>query len=185
MAPLENYIIGQCAPTLAGLKTGTLFCVDSSESGELLFQVGAWDRELGSKGVSITLLRLRGRRALLYLYRRAQLECDLSEPGTAEFLRGLGYTCTEPEYALVRLKERFSAGEEFPHEIGVFLGYPLCDVLGYIRNKGRNSRLTGFWQVYGGADSAARLFERYRKCRDAYAQLWSKGKTVQQLTVCA
>ena len=36
MAPLEKYMIEQGAPTLASLKTGTLFCVDTTEPGELL-----------------------------------------------------------------------------------------------------------------------------------------------------
>ena len=40
-------------------------------------------------------------------------------------------------------------------------------------------------QVYGDEQSAARQFERFRRCRDIYTRLWSRGKTVQQLTVCA
>ena len=184
MAPLEKYMIEQGAPTLASLKTGTLFCVDTPETGELLRQIGQWDRRLSGKGISITLLRYNGRRALVYMYRRSQLERDLAEKGTAEFLRGLGYASTEPEPALEHLKERLGTSEAFPHEIGVFLGYPLCDVLGYITNRGRNSKLTGCWQVYGDAAEAARQFARFRKCRDLYARLWSEGKTVRQLTVC-
>ena len=70
-------------------------------------------------------------------------------------------------------------------EIGLFLGYPLCDVLGYIKNRGQNSKLTGWWQVYGDEAEAARLFSRFRKCRDVYSRLWSEGRSVQQLTVCA
>ena len=57
MAPLEKYMIEQGAPTLASLKTGTLFCVDTQETGELLRQIGQWDRRLSGKGISITLLR--------------------------------------------------------------------------------------------------------------------------------
>lgn len=49
MAPLEKYIVEQCAPTLASLKTGTLFCVDTEEPDELLRQIGLWDRELRPK----------------------------------------------------------------------------------------------------------------------------------------
>lgn len=184
MAPLENYIVEHCAPTLASLKTGTLFCVDTAETAELLRQIALWDTGLGDRGVSTTLLRQRGLRALVYMYRRSQLERDLAEKGTAEFLRGLGYASTEPEPALEHLKERLGASEAFPHEIGVFLGYPLCDVLGYITNRGRNSKLTGCWQVYGDAAEAARQFARFRKCRYLYARLWSEGKTVRQLTVC-
>ena len=40
---------------------------------------------------------------------------------------------------------------KFPHEIGIFLGYPLADVAGFIRNKGRNCKCIGTWKVYGDA----------------------------------
>lgn len=185
MAPLEKYMIEQGAPTLASLKTGTLFCVDTVETGELLRQIGRWDRNLADKGISITLLRYNGHRALVYMYRRTQLQSDLMVVGAAELLKQCGYVSIEPEQAISKLRERFCEGGEFPHEIGLFLGYPLCDVLGYIKNRGRNSKLTGWWQVYGDEQSAARQFERFRRCRDIYSRLWSEGKTVQQLTVCA
>ena len=42
MAPLEKYMIEQGAPTLASRKTGTLFCVDTPETGELLRQIGKY-----------------------------------------------------------------------------------------------------------------------------------------------
>lgn len=185
MAPLENYIIEQCAPTLANLKTGTLFCVDTSEPEELLTQIGRWNRELAGKGISITLLRIRGVRALVYMYRRTKLERDLAAPGAAKLLLGLGYDSVMPEPAIDRLKARLRSCEQFPHEIGVFLGYPLCDVLGFIRNRGQKSKLTGCWQVYGDEESAAIQFARFRKCREIYLKQWNGGRTVQQLTVCA
>ena len=72
MAPLENYIVEHCAPTLACLKTGTLFCVDIAEPAELLRQIALWNSGLGDRGVSLTLLRQRGLRALVYMYRRAR-----------------------------------------------------------------------------------------------------------------
>lgn len=185
MAPLENYMIEQCAPTLANLKTGTLFCVDTPEPGELLRQIGLWDARLRDRGVSITLLRYNGHRALVYLYRRSQLRRDLGAEDAAGLLKRLGYASAEPEDAIERLRRRFCEAGEFPHEIGLFLGYPPCDVLGYIKNRGQNSKLCGWWQVYGDAAEAERRFARFRKCRDVYARLWQRGKTVQQLTVCA
>ena len=72
MAPLENYIVEHCAPTLACLKTGTLFCVDIAETAELLRQIALWNSGLGDRGVSLTLLRQRGLRALVYMYRRSR-----------------------------------------------------------------------------------------------------------------
>lgn len=144
-----------------------------------------WNSRLRDKGVSITLLRYNGHRALVYMYRHSQLRRDLETAGAAELLAQCGYASAEPGYAIERLRERFCESAEFPHEIGLFLGYPLCDVLGYIKNRGQNSKLTGWWQVYGDEAEAARLFSRFRKCRDVYSRLWSEGRSVQQLTVCA
>ncbi len=185
MAPLENYIVEHCAPTLANLKTGTLFCVDTRESAELLRQIGLWNGFLRGKGISIMLLRQGEHKALVYLYRRSQLERDLKTEGVAEFLHSLGYNSQRTSETLERLRERFEEEAGIPHEIGVFLGYPLCDVIGYIRNRGRNSKLTGCWQVYGDVDKAAKLFAKYRKCSNVYSKLWNEGRSVQQLTVCA
>ena len=53
-------------------------------------------------------------------------------------------------------------------------------MLGYIKNRGQNSNLTGWWQVYGDEAEAARLFSRFRKCReDVY-----KRQSQYCVTVC-
>ena len=38
---------------------------------------------------------------------------------------------------------------DFPHEIGVFLGYPLEDVVGFIRHRGKCFTCCGCWKSYG------------------------------------
>ena len=58
-------------------------------------------------------------------------------------------------------------GEEFPHEIGLFLGYPPEDVEGFCRYQGQNYKLCGRWKVYGDREAACRRFQRYDHCRDA------------------
>jgi hypothetical protein len=73
---------------------------------------------------------------------------------------------------------------KFPHEIGVFLGYPLQDVKGFIENNGRNSKYTGLWKVYGDKAASIRMFEKYRKCFSVYSDLWRSGRRdIFQLTV--
>jgi len=73
----------------------------------------------------------------------------------------------------------------FPHEIGVFLGYPLHDVIGFINNAGKNSCCCGYWKVYNEQDDARRRFRRFNKCTSSYKRLFDSGKTVLQLTVAA
>ena len=77
------------------------------------------------------------------------------------------------------------SSESFPHEIGLFLGYPLPDVLGYIQNRGKNSKLCGAWQVYGDAAEAERSFRRFRKCSELYKRRYNGGESLMQLTVSA
>ena len=42
--------------------------------------------------------------------------------------------------------------KNFPHEIGVFLGYPLDDVIGFIEHK--PYYLVGDWKVYQNVNEA-------------------------------
>ena len=67
----------------------------------------------------------------------------------------------------------------------MFLGYPLKDVLGFIHHGGRDCLLCGDWKVYADADSAARTFARFRKCKEVYARLFQSGCPLARLTVAA
>ena len=81
--------------------------------------------------------------------------------------------------------KRLGEGDSFPHEIGIFLGYPLGDVMGFIQNAGKNCKCSGCWKVYCDECEARRLFAQFQKCREIYARLWNQGRSVWQLTVAA
>lgn len=88
------------------------------------------------KGVALALLRTDAQRALLYLYRTSTLFQELQREEVRAFLRQWGYQRFSLEEALAHLRERVAAAGSFPHEIGVFLGYPLSDVQEFIRSAG-------------------------------------------------
>lgn len=182
---LERYLVEQCAPTLASLKTGTLFGVIEDDCEEVKRQVELWQSLLSPKGIILTVLRCRRGRSLIYMGRVSQLRRDLSQPEAAKLLRHCGYRAGSESEALEKLRERVCSCERFPHEIGLFLGYPLEDVLGYIQNAGKNSKCTGYWKVYGDEQDAERRFKSYRKCSEVYRRLWYSGRSLQQLTVAS
>lgn len=125
------------------------------------------------------------KKALVYLCRPQRLENDLHKPGVQKFLRACGYQGEHWEEALKELKERLHMCEKFPHEIGLFLDYPLVDVIGFIRNTGKNCKCSGCWKAYGNAKEAEKTFCKYKKCREIYSRLWENGRSVLQLTVAA
>ena len=181
---LERYLIEHCAPTLASLKTASLFCVKMADE-ELERQLGEWNSRLGKKGLFLTALGRYENRALIYVCRKSNLRIDLLRPGTEQFLAGYGYQSVDVDATLIRLTQRLREAGAFPHEIGVFLGYPLEDVMGFIQNRGKNSRYTGYWKVYCNERETIKRFAQFTKCREVYTRLWNQGKTVWQLTVAA
>ena len=182
----EQILAAHCSPTLAGIKTGNLFTCCIPEGKTLFSVIHRWNTLLNPKGVFILAFPCRADRAMIYVYRKSRLEKDLFSPETQLFLREFGYGQENNLPAiLAKLAERLEKSSGFPHEIGLFLGYPLEDVKGFIANKGRNCKCTGYWKVYGDVGTAQNLFQKYRKCTDIYCRKLREGTSILRLTVTA
>jgi hypothetical protein len=182
---LEEMIVRYCAPTLAGLKTGNLFNFTFENDGELQRQIDACVKFLNPKGVSIEVLRKRAEHALIYIYRPTKLAFDLSQRDVDDFLLANGYPCSKTGCYIEELKRRLSESESFPHEIGLFLSYPLFDVTAFIENKGRNFKYIGCWKIYADIDRAKQIFFKYDRCTRIYCRYFAKKKSILRLTVAA
>lgn len=182
---MEQYLINHCAPTLASLKTANLFNYSFASEAELHAQLLRLNDMLAIKGVSLTVIRKTTSSALIYVYRKKKLARDLASKSAACILKKLGYDDLSPESAIAHLAKRINCTGEFPHEIGLFLGYPPGDVMGYIQNNGRNCKCSGCWKVYCDECEARKTFRRFDKCKEMYRLMFQKGKTVCQLTIAA
>lgn len=179
----EEMVIRHCAPTLAGIKTGSLFSCPYDSEAQLREDVRAMNRLLVPKGLRVLALRYHKGLALIYLYRPDRLGRDLEAPEAAQLLAERGYPCSNPDRCVIRLMAALRDSQEFPHEIGLFLGYPPDDVAGFIRWGAKHYKCVGDWKVYGDERRARRLFAQYRACTQCYQDLWSRGSTVEQLAV--
>lgn len=180
---LEAMLARHAAPTLAGLKTANLFAVRTVSYHALAEQAAALHQRLCKKGVCVWLLGVSCGRALVYVCRPHRLQRDLSAQGSRSILRACGYRSASVQGCLLQLRRRLAQSGQFPHKIGLFLGYPPCDVLGFLHDAGRHSKLSGYWQVYGDAQAALALFAKYKKCADVYARCHANGTPIWQLTV--
>lgn len=182
---MERKIIKHCAPTLAGLKTANMFTYSFAFMEELTDQLDRINETLNKKGVFAEIIKIRENRALIYVYRKERLRKDLQKEGIWELIRGYGYTDCEVSNCLEHLRHRLAAYECFPHEIGVFLDYPLVDVLGFIEHGGKNCKHCGIWKIYGNECETIQLFARFKKCTHVYMKVFARGRTLTQLTVAA
>lgn len=180
---LDEVLVKQCSPTLAGLKTGNLFPVSYTTMEQMRTEIRDCNRRLLSKGLRLLPVRYGNGRALLYMYRPACLRRDLADKNAARLLTDMGYTVSSPDRCLAKLIRKINEAPEFPHEVGIFLGYPPEDVKGFIENHACGCKCVGCWKVYGNEEDAKRTFCRYKKCTHVYCEQWKKGKSIEQLAV--
>ncbi len=145
--------------------------------------VREWNGKLRAKGIRVIPLRYSGGDALIYLYRPSMLKKDMESEAAHGILKERGYCAKSCEGCVVHLIRRIEKGGEFPHEIGLFLGYPPEDVDGFIKNKACGFKCVGCWKVYGDKDRAEKTFSRFKKCSEVYYDLWSNGRSIERLTV--
>lgn len=106
-----------------------------------------------------------------------------SKTANAEILEAECGGCMDQGACVARLMQRISASAEFPHEIGLFLGYPPEDVKGFIECGGRDCKACGYWKVYGDVWKAETLFRKYTKCTGVYLDCLRRGLPFERLAV--
>ena len=179
----EEMIIKYCSPTLAGLKTGSMFVCEYGSRNDLRDEIREYNKVLVPKGIRLIPLRSKNRKALIYVYRPSKLKRDLTDAKAAGVLKERGYPSSCCSQCVHCLKNHLNEHEAFPHEIGLFLGYPPDDVIGFIDNKAGNYKYCGMWKVYGDLQNAKKTFEKFKKCTGTFEQRYQKGAALGDLAV--
>ena len=177
---LERDLVFHCAPSLSGLKPADLISWRCARQGAGAV-LARYRALLEGRGVCLRLLRRRGGQYLLLVYRPELLRARLARPEVAQMLARAGYPAGME--AMLRTLSLRLSGEEFPHEIGLFLSYPPEDVKGFIDNQAGNFKCVGLWKVYGDEARARALFRRYDRCTADYCRCLSAGRRLDDLAV--
>lgn len=147
---------GQCCKQAAPVRTESVCTLGR----DLLHESGLVARELVGRGNSV----------LLFLYRSDAIASLLSRKSVSFILQKAGYANpADVETTLSELQSRL-AGKSFPHETGVFLGYPLKDVIGFMGWAHLPFTCQGPWKMYGDPRQSLMLAEIHRQCRCMISQ---------------
>ena len=68
---LESGVVTNCAPTLAGMKSGNLFTYRYTSRATTLGEIKDLNRKLNVRGVYVEALLWRKETVLIYTYRKA------------------------------------------------------------------------------------------------------------------
>lgn len=182
-----SVLVEQCAPTLAGIKAANLFRFDGLTPTERRRETRHWDAILSPAGLRLRVVKVCPQTGsfLVYVYRTDWVDRLLSDEENCRFLAQLGYECGDTRRLIAQLSRRLCLQKDFPHEVGIFLGYPLRDVEGFIDNNGRNFTVSGDWKAYGDPVEARAYFDRCKRCKQQYSRLYEQGTPLLNLIVAA
>jgi len=179
---LKTQLALQCAPLLTGIKLSNLLTVarDCAEDVERLFR---------DTDITVHTLYQTEQRMTLLLFRETELLAYLNRKEVKETMELFGYQTLRLidifEKLCARYQKYMSDHHSFPHELGLLLGYPVEDVLGFIENEGRNYLYSGYWKVYGNVAKARNTFERYDTAKEEAIRLISAGMEITEYVLYA
>jgi hypothetical protein len=123
---------------------------------------GCWEREKADLLQNLDLacheLCAESGRVCLLFYDRKLLQDALGDPQARRLLKRGGYVFRGGIEPLLNQLAARMRRQDFPHEIGLFLGYPALDVDAFVRCGGKNFAICRYWKVYQDVDAARRKF---------------------------
>lgn len=175
---IEIQIAFHCAPLIAGLKLSNLLMLPTED-------LGRGTSLLKRAGISYFVVAVANGKAAVLLFDRYRLEAYLREEEVWQIFQDMGYRNHAMGKILYAFRQRYERyllwNQEFPHEMGLLLGYPVEDVKGFIRNEGENCLYIGYWKVYENPAEKMVLFRQFEKARDMLMGLLSSGVTIVEV----
>lgn len=179
----DAFLVEHCAPTFAGLKTGNLFRISYADIEAFREELRELNGILKKKGLRAVPVRMTAEFALVYLYRPDFLKRDLGCEEATRLLKSLGYEPQSVNRSVAFLARMMREKEAFPHEVGLFLGYPPEDVLGFMKSSREGVKCVGCWKVYGDEARARAAFWRFQRCREVFEENVQRGRKLEALIV--
>jgi hypothetical protein len=172
-----KYLAIKLAPTIFGVKPSVLLTlkdIPGRMEASNLYTFYMQNKQYIRRVLNVEFFELKncGYCAKVMFFKKYLIREAVCNKLAKEYLGGFGYSnCHVLDDYLQVLKKRFNSGN-FPHEIGVFLGYPLKDVIGFVKchKKCRNVRKTP-WKVYGNPETSLQIIKKHNEARNSMQQI--------------
>jgi hypothetical protein len=170
-----NLITYGIAPTICGYKASTLITLSHKYKNTYNLWKNYKEEYLSSITLKCYELNKTEEAYTVLFYDENGLSYKVQQINCRNFLKDFGYS---EDGSIInylwRLKQKYREG--CPHEIGIFLDIPYEDVIGFIKNDGKNSLYCGYWKVYSQVEQAREIFKKYDICKKKVIELIAQGK---------
>ena len=178
---IEKFLIYNASLVISGVKPSATITI--KKGNENLYD--KWIKYGISflKEIDIQYINLRecSNALIILIYSEEKLSNYIFKEENKRFLRQLGYSEENDmrEYLEI-LKRRY---KEFncPHELGIFLGFPLNDVKYFMNCKDKKCLSCGYWLVYNNLQEAQEIFSKYDKVKAHTVNYILSGDSSQEV----
>ena len=175
----DETIIHGGAPALCGIKPACLFSMSSQNFSDGSEHLRKWQPQFSKEQKYFVPLKKDDGRFLFFVYDKKLLEKVCNNKQNLEYLASKAYPTDKGFSAVLsELLHRLAGNASFPHEVGLFLGYPLEDVIGFESKKAEGFKYSGIWKVYGDKEKAMHRMNLYKSCTKTCMKLLDAGLSV-------
>ncbi len=161
----DKYMLFLLAPVVGGLKPSSTITLKKN-SKEYFIWNNYKEIFLNKINLKYILLREDDKAIILLIYSEEKLGNFINNKETKEFLLKLGYDLQDNlDNILDKLVQRYNKFH-CPHELGVFLGIPLEDVIDFMECTTKKCLLCGYWKVFNNSDNALEIFNNYNRSKE-------------------
>lgn len=163
----DKYMLFLLAPVVSGFKPSSTVTL-KKKSKEYLVWINYKKAFMKKIGLDYIVLREDENAIILLVYSKQSLEKIINSKKVKKFLVKLGYTInlnfniSDILDVLVYRYEKIHC----PHELGIFLGIPLDDVIDFMECKEKKCLICGYWKVFNDFDNAIEIFNNYNKSKE-------------------
>lgn len=178
-----DYLLGfYCTPTLAGIKTANLISLKEPKYLFIENELKKFNLHFNKRNIYAKTICRCNSNMLILIYNSNLLRENINNSKAKAFLKELGYPIDlSLNENLEHLSGRLRENSDFPHEIGIFLGYPYDDVIGFKENNGKNYLFSGYWKVYTDEENTKALFDKFTRCRKNVCNKIANGMHISQI----
>lgn len=181
---IETFISYNVALISARLKPSITLNLIKGRDKDLFKLWNLYGRDYLDK-INLDYINLRDseKSLIILIYDKELLLKYLKKKENLSFLIKIGYSkYLILEEALDTLRLRYDK-YKCPHELGVFLGYPIEDVKDFMECSKKKCITCGYWKVYNNENKAKTIFKLFDTVKDFTISNIIEGKRAEHLSV--
>ncbi|MCT4566429.1 MAG: DUF3793 family protein [Maledivibacter sp.] len=171
-----GWLVEILGPVLIGSKPAELLSFPKHDK-HVLRKIEDIHKHIGKcKRITYKLFNFKNNSIKILFYNPKALDKNLKDFRNMKFLKTLGYPRRYDLDTYVEFIVEKMRNGVIPHEIGVFLGYPLKDIMGFIGHPSLKLTKINGWRVYGDPTLSDKRLNEFLEAKSRIRKLLQSNK---------